>query len=402
MAVILTLQDIINQTADFNQNYTASVIDQGNVIRAINRAMEFVQRRLGLPSDRKIQSFYFYEDTHYYALNSDFSDFVQLYYNTTNVNTDGDHNTPANRWYSYEDTELLRSTANNLIKNRFGFTTNNGSNQLVLDGNNLNPSTIVQSCDSTSGFTFSSSVTGAAVDANIYRQGSASIAFNVTTGESTSVITFPAVNMDIRRQLNYVGAFRLYVFFPTGVDTTYFTNLGLRLQSSANNYYDITTTADYLGTAWASNGWSLLSFPLSSATTTGSPDASAITTIQLRMPHGASFVAISNMRIDQLYLIQPDYLDLSYYSAYKGTSSDGTTSKIILDTVSDIVSFGSFAPDLILPVSLKAALILWPQLRADKDFMGTFKQDFEETMKLYGKQYPRKRNPNAAGTQLLR
>lgn len=225
--------------------------------------------------------------------------------------------------------------------------------------------------------------------------------FNVSTGESTSTITFSPMNLDIRGLLNSNGAYRLYVFFPTSANT-YFSSINLQLISSTGNLYQSSATVDYIGNAWQSNGWSLLSFPLSTATTTGSPDASAITSIKLNLVHSGSFVNFSNMRIDYLYNINPDLMDLVYYSAYKGTDTTGVTSKVILTQTSDILSFGSFAPDLIMPICLKAATIVMPQLRADMNFTSMYKTEYTETLTLMGKTYPRKRNNNAAESQLQR
>lgn len=402
MAVQITLQDIINQTNDLVANYTTSTIDLGNTTRAVNRAIEYVQRRLGLPSDRKISSFNYYDDTRFYALPVGYGEDIELYYNTSNANVDADHNVSENRWDRTEDTAILRSTGQYRLQNRYAFTTMNGSNQLILDGSNLRGRSMINPLESLTGLTFSSSISGAAVDGNIFKQGSGSVSFNVSTGESTSTITMTGFTYDIRAYLNGNAAYRLYVYFPTGVTTSVLTNIGLNLISSTGNSYNITTTTDYLSAAWASNGWSLLSFPLANATQTGSPVASNITSISITLPHAGSFVPFTTMRIDDFYVVVPDYLDLAYYSTYKGTNSTGSTLKVLLDTASDIASFGSFAPDLIWPISIKAAEILMPQLRADLNFRQLLSGDFEKSMLLYGKQYPRKRNTNAGPTSLRR
>ena len=398
---VILLQDLINQTSDYNQNYDVSTIDTGNVIRAINRAIEFVQRRLGLPSDRQIFTFSYYEDTKFYNLPTGYTEYIQLYYNTVNANVDTDHNSARHRWESCEDVEILRSTGQYNHNNRYAFTTMNGSNQIMLDGHNLHQSVLINSFDQTSGITFSSRITGATTDSNIYKQGAASIVFNMGTGESTSTITIPGVNYDIRQLLNTNGDYRFYIFFPTAT-AGYFTDINIQLQSSTGNYYKIQQTADYLGNAWNSNGWSLLSFPLANTTTVGSPNAASITQISINFDHSGSFQAISNMRIDDLYTVQPDLMDLVFYSAYKGTDTTGLIPKIVLTAPSDILYFGAYAPDLIHPICLKAATILWPQLRADLGFLSVYKQDFTEAMLLYGKSYPKKRNSTGSASQLLR
>lgn len=401
MAVILTLQDLLDQVNDFNQNYNVTTIDLGNKTRAINRAIEFVQQRLGLPSDRQIQTFNFYEDTAFYALDEGYSDMIGLYYNTTNGNVVANNNLAGFRWFPEEDTNILRRSGEITRQNQFAFTTINGSNQLLMKGRNTRSSFLINPFNSLVGVSFSSSITGAAVDPNIYETDGASIVFNVGASEATSTITLSGT-WDIRQLLNTDAAYRLWLDFPTGVGTNIFSSIGIRLQSSTGNYYDVTTTLDYLGAAWASNGWSKLGFDLSDVVTTGNPVASTITSIIIRLNHAGGFSPVTAMRINRLYVVQPDVMDFVYYSAYKGTDTTGATRKVILTSADDILSFGAFAPDLIYPIALKAALILWPQLRADPTFYPIYQTDFKDTITLYGKRYPRKRNPVASSTQLAR
>lgn len=401
MSTTILLQDLVTQTQDFCQNYGATTIDMGNTIRAVNRAIEFVKQRMSLPSDKQIQSFWFYEDIPFYALNGDFAEYLQLYYNTTNSSVKGNYNNPANEWIPAEDTEILRSSQNVGEYNQFAFTTMNGSLQLLLDGRNQNGSTIIFPFDTLTGLTFSTSMGSPTIDNNIYLQGSGSMLFNVSNAESASTTTI-AGQWDVRGYLNGNGAYRLSVYFPSGVTTSVLTNIEVRLLSSTGNYYSMTATTDYLGNAWASNGWSKLSFNIASASTVGTPVASAITSIQIILNHAGGFSAISNMRYDNLIIVQPDLLDLVYATSYKGTDTTGTTKKVFLDTLSDIVSFGAFAPDLILPVCLKATEFLWPQLRGDANFMATYMSSAKETMLLYGKRFPRKRSIPASKTRIIR
>ncbi len=399
MAETITLSDIRNQVSDFAQNYNTSNIDLGNTDRAINRAIEYVQRRLGLPSDRKVYSFYYYDDIMFYDMPDAFNELMQLYYNTTDL-VDINHNTPFYRWGVVKDVEILRSSGFINQGNRVAFTTLNGSNQLLLDGMNIRGSSTVNSFDTTTGLTFSADFLNTTTDPYIKKQGSASVKFDLTTGLSESTITF-SDQLDISNLLNINTAYRLWVFFPTAAPTK-FTNVKIRFISSTGNYYEVTTTTQFDGSAWTANDWNKLSWSLSNATTTGSPDATNISSIQIAFTHSGSYSAITNMRVDFLYQVNPDYMDVLYYSAIKGTDSTGATDKIILDESDDIVAFGPYAPDLILPIALKAATILWPQLRADLNFLMVYKQDCEETLKLFGRTYPRQRSMNSGQTQILR
>lgn len=395
----VTFGDVKQQAMDFVQNYNTSTIDLSNIDRACNRAIEYVQRRLGLPSDKKIQSFYFYEDTKFYDCEEGFNELIQLYYNTSSL-VDVDNNIPRNRWGVMKDIEILRDTGQFQSANRVAFTTANGRNQMLLDGHNIYGSVVIQPFDNTTGISYSSDITNVESDPYIKRQGSASLKFDIDTGLSASYFYWTA-NADISSLMNLNAAYRLYVFFPPS-STAKFTNLEIRFQTSAGNYYSATTTTQSDGTAWVNNDWNLVSWSLNDLTTTGSPDAQNIQEIYIYLNHSGSFSAVTNMRLDYLYQVVPDYMNALYYSSQKGTNSAGDEDKIILDDDGDILSFGSYAPDLILPIAIKAALYLAPQLIMDVNFQALYKDEFENVMKLMGRTYPRARTVNSGQTQILR
>ena len=111
---MVTLQNLIDHTNDFCASYSVTTVSLGNVERGINRAIEFVQRRLGLPSDKAIQSFWFYEDTPYYNCATGFNELIGLKYNTSanSAPVDCNPNTPRRRWNVYKDIEIIKKFVN--------------------------------------------------------------------------------------------------------------------------------------------------------------------------------------------------------------------------------------------------------------------------------------------------
>lgn len=407
----ITFKEVTDNVADYLQNYTATTIDKGNIKRATNRAFEYVQARLGLPSDIDTFDFEYYQDTKFYDCPDAFNELIQLYYNTDQSDITVDMNTPAHRWNICKDTEILRSTGgvnfssgyqwNGPSNNRVAVTRINGKTQLLVQGTNSNGIQNINSFDTTTGLTFSSDITNQTTDSNIKKQGNASVKFDISAGETSSSISMNG-NWNIQNAITNVAAYRVYIYFPTTLSTTDITSVQLRLTSTTGNYYTITSTDQVDGSAWASGAWSWLNFPLDSLTTTGSPDSQSITSIEIIFNH-ADTITVSNMRIDYLYLVTPDYLTCSYYSFYKGTDSAGTTKKVLLTEDTDICSFGAVAPALIDPIALRAAMKLWPQMRSDTNFWNMYKSDFEETIKLYSRTFPRHRSTGSAGqTEILR
>jgi hypothetical protein len=398
---MVTLQNLIDQTNDFCASYSVTTVSLGNVERGINRAIEFVQRRLGLPSDKAIQSFWFYEDTPYYNCAIGFNELIGLKYNTSanSFPIDQNPNVPRRRWNVYKDVEIMQLSGQWPDENQVAFTTVNGMSQLLLHGRNQRGAQTINPLNSASGLTYSTDISGVTVDSNVYKYSNGSLSFNINTSLSATWFNFPGI-WNISSLLNTNGAYRMYVDFPTGT-TGYFTNVELRLQSSAGNYYSMPATLQSDGTAWNSGSWSLLSWQLSNATIVGSPDPTKITPY-VYFNHSGSYAAVTGMRINYLYQITPDLIDAIYYSAYKGTDTTGTVPKLILDTASDICSFGSIAPDLILPICLKAAATLSPQILASPEFQAIWKADFLEAMLVFGRVYPRQRASGGFGATNIR
>lgn len=396
----ITFQDLLNQIDDLGQNYTVSNIDLGNKKRAANRGFEHVQRRLGLPSDKRVHSFWFYQDQLFYDAPAAFNELIQLVYNSTEAGVVVNNNDFARRWFPVNDIEILRNSGTIPVKNLVAPTSVNGKNQMILKGRNTKSSVLINPFNSLVGLSFSPSISNAEVDSNVYRENGASVKFDVDGSESTSSITING-SWDVRQFINGNGAYRWYVDFPIGVDTGIFSSVGVELHS-ANGYYSMVTTKQYDGSDWNEGTWSKLSFALQSAIASGSPDASNITSIVLKFNHAGGFSPVQNMRVNTFFLVQPDLMEMIYYSAIKGTDSTGTVDRIILEDGSDILSFGSIAPDLIMPIALKAALILWPQLRGDSTFWQMYSSEYTDTMKTLGRTYPRQRTNKALSTELIR
>ena len=402
----ITFKDVLNQIDDYCQNFDVTSIDRGNKERAANRAIEHVKRRIGLPSDKRTYSFYYYQDQRFYDVPEGFGEFIQLYYDDSNMAL-GNYppnnlNVPYRRWNVMKDTEILRSTGGYQLQNKVAFTAQNGGvPQLLLSGKNaLSPSTI-NGFNTLTGLTFSSDVSNQAVDLTYQVNGMGSIIFDLDNTLTTSTVTI-STNTNIQNLINTYSAYRLYLDFPIGA-SDHFTTVDLRFQTSAGNYYSVSAGTQYDGSVWAENEWSLLSFPFNNLSTVGTPDAANITSIVVVFNHSPLFAAFNNMRIGGLYQVNPDYMTCSFWSLYKGTDSTGATEKIILDSDNDICSFGDIAPDLIDPIAIKAALRLFPQLRGDISFWQMYKADYDETLKTIARTFPRQRTTGTGGaTEILR
>jgi hypothetical protein len=185
-------------------------------------------------------------------------------------------------------------------------------------------------------------------------------------------------------------------------------SINLVLTSSVGNYYTFTCTTTDSGNAFTLNAWNRLHWSFDPAllppVLTGSPVDQTITSVRIDFVENGSFGAgtISGFRIDNMYSVFPDQMTLIYNTKYKGTDTTGATQKIFFDQPTDIPAFGQYASDLLDPIALRAAWILEPQLRGDKDFMKTYFDECEQRLKDFGHIYPRKRIINFGQTVIQR
>lgn len=410
MAVLWS--DLQTQLQDYIRTYTTGSLPQANMDRALNRSVEYFQRRLALPSDRRIYKFYFTQDTLYYNLPTGFNEAIGLFYDSQSSNV------PANSWSFRPDTDIMAFTGLGAFSpvsmagtsNRYwGFSTVNqvSPGQIIMVGPNINPPMTIDPLSSIGSWVASGDASNLAVDSNNFQTGSGSLQFTITpSGGTATLSSTPAGNAwDFLNYSQNNGQLKFYVYFGNTVN---FTNVQLVLQTSTGNYWTGTMTTNADGTAWTSNQWNKLGVFWNNLVMTGSPSATDIATIKIIFTEGGGFTTTSTMHVNFLFAVVPDYMDLIYYSGYKGHVTNASTDILVfnpggsLTNNSDTLYFGDYAPDLIGPIAKRAAIEIMPQLRQDKDFMGEYKEEVKEWLNIFGKVYPRKRTYNMGQTKLRR
>lgn len=379
----VTLQNVLNYTNDEIGNYTTGNVNNDVKIRAINRAIEWVKRNLGLPTDEKIQTFWFSADQIFYDLNSDFDESLQLLYNDRNLNT------PGSRWEYRTYPEIFERTGS-ARQNLFSITNVNGTKQLVVHGYNRFGSQTILTLDSDDNWTADDDASNIAVDTNQKYEGTGSLSFDITNATGVASIYNDNVNFDLESLFERHGYIKLWAYMTDNdID-----DIAVKLFTDASNYYTITATEADDGTAFAENEWQKIGFAADDAVATGSPDPSQITKIQIEFDLGSGFTSAADFRVDQVFTAYPDKMDFIYYSSIKGTDSTGTTNKTTLTDVTDILSISGQYEDLAEPIAQRAAVLLWPQLKGDKEQYLILKNELKENMKSFARRWPRKRTQN--------
>lgn len=408
-----SLLPVFNQMNDYIANYTVGNIDIVQRLRALNRAIEDVHRRLGLTCDETIFNFLYAQDNMFTDLPEDFDEPILLYYANKNYNLGGQSG-----WQWNQYTRILQNSGQGGSGRGLGYgfgyalgtygqkwfssTNINGLKQLIQLGPNIIQGGIINPFNSLNLVSATGDATTLAVDNNFFVNGGGSVSFTIDptlgNGYAGLLVTGFGV-MSVAQAIKKLGIYKVWSF----LQTTDISNIQLIL-NSANGSFTFNASAQDSSVPFVADTWNRTQYPWTDVVITGNPDSEEITSYEFRYTEGAGFggVAIPFWRINDFYIAYPDEMDLVYYSQYKGTNADGTVQKIILDSLSDLPNFMQFYPDFLNLVALRAAYLLMPQLSADKDFMKMYKEDYNEQMSDLGKIYPRKRCVNLGQTVLRR
>lgn len=196
------------------------------------------------------------------------------------------------------------------MQNMFTINFNTSLKTLRVNAPWLNPPVIINQVeDITSNGTWAAGGTASnlAVNNTNFAQGAGSLQFNATTGvayiENT---TSEAINLSDVVNQSYLF---VWVYVPTASNLT---NVKLRWGSSSANYYEGTATQTQQGTAFQ-NGWNLCQFPWVSATTVGTPDASALDYLRVTLTLTAN---ATGCLVNGINSIVGTILSYEYYSKY--------------------------------------------------------------------------------------
>lgn len=179
----------------------------------------------------------------------------------------------------------------------------------------------IDQMNTTDGWVASGSATALTTDYTAFYQSPASMRFTLT-GSSTGILTKATLDneLDLSSYEN-VGVSFLAIRIPDGATATDLTSIELKLGSDSTNYDSVSDTNGFLG-AWVSGEWLLVAFDFSGATSTGTPDWSAIDYAQIRLAHTGTF---TNFRVGGLWISLPSPAQILYQSAAVFLPSGTTT-----------------------------------------------------------------------------
>jgi len=264
--------------------------------------------------------------------------------------------------------------------NMFTVSFNTGIKTVRINAPFLNPPVIINQAESiTSNGTWAVSGTASSleVDNVNYVQGAGSLSFDVTSG--SAILTNSTMSsIDLS---SFVGQSSLfsYVYVPTG---SYLTSVTMKWGSSASDYYSSTVTVNQDNVAFV-NGWNTCKFDWATASTTGTPDDTAINYVQVTLVVTGTMYGC---KVNGINSILGSILDYEYYSTCLfRNSSTGAFQENISDDA-DLINLGLESYNLLFNKVAEFAA----QQQQGKDAVADgvyFKTQYETGVKKYNLLY---------------
>ncbi len=214
-----------------------------------------------------------------------------------------------------------------------------------------------------------SDATNLTQDINEFKQGTASLNFDVDvsqSGNDLATIYNPNVATADLTANEDLASYLFDVYIP---DVTNFTSITLfwgsdksATPATAANFWSATVTTDIDGNAFT-DGWNEIKIDWSASTRTGSPDVTAILYYQVDYNYTGSQIDDTDFRIDDLRLANPEDLIFHYSSFFVGTDSAGTTDLLAFTATTDIPFYSAQYDQYKYAVAHKAASLAFFSLR---------------------------------------
>lgn len=264
--------------------------------------------------------------------------------------------------------------------NMFTMNFNTGIKTIRINAPWLNPPVIINQIEGIAlngTWAVGGTASNLSVNNTNFAQGAGSLQFNVTTGAATLVnSTMTAVDLsDVENQ----SSLFVWVYVPTGSSLT---SVNLKWGSSASNYWSSTVTQNQQAVSFV-NGWNLCQFVWSTASSSGTPDSSAIDYALVTLNVTATMTGVLVNGLDS---ILGTILNYSYYSRYMFRSSTtGAFQETVLDDA-DLINLDTDSYNLL--TYKVSSLAAQQQQGIDAGYDGTtFENKYQQALLKYRQLY---------------
>jgi hypothetical protein len=274
----------------------------------LNNANKYFQTNYKMPTTERTADFFLFKGVYEYGVPSDFAGMLEperpygFFSPNFSMHTQKELvNTPDNSRIAFKfdrETQFLIITAPDTLDATLN------PNQLMLN-----------KCDSLTDdgtITVAGDSSSAILDGQLVTEGSNSLKFSVIGATGSTTLTFTGmVSKDIT---DYDNAFEFLDIYNPNV--TPITSVTLRFGQDNANYYESTSPYSYRGDT-IGRGYSKIGFD--SRTSVGSPTKN-ITWMEIVVNHG---IVSGDFRIDNVFITNPVYFTLPYYSTFNVKTQAG-------------------------------------------------------------------------------
>jgi hypothetical protein len=232
--------------------------------------------------------------------------------------------------------------------------------------------------------------TDISTDTVVYKQGVASIKFNIDTtlsGSDRASLTRTFTTGFDFSPYKDIGWLKMWADLP---NVTNLSSISLNWGTDASNYYKTTITAQVDGNAFSTTRWNDLGFEWNGATVVGTPTDTNIAYFKIDLDYTGAYVSTDDFRFDFLRLLVPDNMTLTYTTNSVGKSSGGTYLSAFTAST-DTFLFGDVDPSLGEVIAIYASVILSPQILVDNVEV---KARYRELEKIFRSRFPKRKQNN--------
>lgn len=239
--------------------------------------------------------------------------------------------------YNYKSMISEFDRTKKLLPNGYGvaFEWNVGVPIMRVTQNKATVRAILDQCNSTTGWAAGGNGTGLALDNSNYYDNGGALKFNLAASGSQGTLTKTLTSQDFTAYLN-LGVIFLAVYIPS----TDITSIGVKFGSSASNYYTNSNTTGFVQSFQAGQ-WFLVPLNLATATTTGTPDITKITYLQVFYNYNGT--AQTNVYLGQVFMALPFPHTMIYGSSAVFLPSGGAAALTTITSDTDSILFNDAA-----------------------------------------------------------
>lgn len=333
----VTVQSILDNFNTQISDASTDRISAAQRLSYVSNAVVWLQESLLNDHQVKSYTFNYYDTLNFYNVTSVVPDLLE----TNNLNTKVLKPTTGQPWTSSSNgtpftrkssQELKQEIGSSFMEDAYSIERRDGNVYLVINHECKYQALVASSFSSLTGDggtwvvdAVNSDATNLRLDNTDGSNGTQGcLAFDITVAQSANnratILNTGITKEDLTTEQD-LTSWLLDVKFPS---ITNITSVTFYWGSDSSNYWSVTSTTNYDGSAFTADFNNTVKFDWLGATKTGTPVVTAIDFFRIDINYGVGQADATSFKVDNLRNVRGEQLMLSYTSWYVGTTSSGT------------------------------------------------------------------------------